>query len=109
MTPQGGASILDDVAAMGRADSEGMLGQIAGLADQVIDRSIPHMLMPTPGSPERFWDSLAGLAPKNYSELPPEDKELIAAGMKSGSASSSIGDAIIPSPMPIEACTVEPT
>ncbi len=34
---------------------------------------------------------------------------MIAAGMKSGSASSNIGDAIIPSPMPIEACTVEPT
>ena len=34
---------------------------------------------------------------------------MIAAGMKSGSASSSIGDAIIPSPMPIEACTVAPT
>ena len=34
---------------------------------------------------------------------------MIAAGMKSGSASSSIGDAIIPNPMPIDACTVEPT
>ncbi len=37
MTLQGGASILDDVAAMGRADSEDMLGQVAGLADQVIE------------------------------------------------------------------------
>ena len=35
MTLTGGANILDDVAAMGRADSEGMLGLIAGLADQV--------------------------------------------------------------------------
>ncbi len=35
MTFQGSANILDDVAAMGRADSEGMLGHIAGLADQV--------------------------------------------------------------------------
>jgi len=37
MTIQGSANILDDVAAMGRADTEGMLGHIAGLADQVID------------------------------------------------------------------------
>ena len=37
MTLQGGASILDDVAAMGRADSAGMLGQIAGLPGQVTE------------------------------------------------------------------------
>ncbi len=37
MTLQGGASILDDVAAMGRADSEGMLGHIAGLPGQVTE------------------------------------------------------------------------
>ena len=35
MTLQGGASILDDVAAMGRADTEGMLGYLEGFADQV--------------------------------------------------------------------------
>ena len=37
MTLQGGANILDDVAAMGRADTEGMLGHIAGLVDQVTE------------------------------------------------------------------------
>jgi glucose/mannose-6-phosphate isomerase len=37
MMTQSSANILDDVAAMGRADSAGMLGQIAGLADQVIE------------------------------------------------------------------------
>ena len=37
MTLQGGASILDDLAAMGRADTEGMLGHIAGLAEQVAE------------------------------------------------------------------------
>lgn len=37
MMTQSSANILDDVAAMGRADSEGMLGQIAGLADQLIE------------------------------------------------------------------------
>jgi len=37
MTMQGGANILDDLAAMGRADSEGMLGHVAGLADQVAE------------------------------------------------------------------------
>ena len=34
MTLQGGANILDDAAAVGRADSQGMLRHIAGLADQ---------------------------------------------------------------------------
>lgn len=37
MTLQGAANILDDVAAMGRADGEGMLGHVAGLAGQVIE------------------------------------------------------------------------
>jgi glucose/mannose-6-phosphate isomerase len=37
MTLQDSASILDDVAAMGRADSEGMLGHIAGLPGQVTE------------------------------------------------------------------------
>jgi len=37
MTLQGSANILDDVAAMGRADSEGMLGRIAELPGQVLE------------------------------------------------------------------------
>jgi glucose/mannose-6-phosphate isomerase len=37
MTLQGGASILDDVSAMSRGDSEDMLGQVAGLAEQVME------------------------------------------------------------------------
>lgn len=37
MTLQGDVNILDDVAAMGRADSEGMLELVAGLADRVAD------------------------------------------------------------------------
>ncbi len=35
MTQQGNANILDDAAAMARADSEGMLGRIAELPGQV--------------------------------------------------------------------------
>lgn len=37
MTLQGGANILDDAVAMARADSQDMLGRIAGLADQVVE------------------------------------------------------------------------
>lgn len=37
MTLGSGANILDDVAAMGRADSEGMLGRLEGLPDQVAE------------------------------------------------------------------------
>lgn len=37
MTLPGGTSILDDLAAMGRADSEGMLGHLEGFADQVAE------------------------------------------------------------------------
>ena len=33
----------------------------------------------------------------------------IAAGMKSGSTKARTGEAIIPTPMPIDACTVAPT
>jgi hypothetical protein len=33
----------------------------------------------------------------------------IAAGMNSGSTNARTGDAIIPTPMPIDACTVAPT
>ena len=37
MTLQGGANILDDQAAMARADSAGMLGLVAGLSEQVAE------------------------------------------------------------------------
>ena len=37
MTLQGGAGILDDSAAMGRADGEGMLGHLEGFAEQVAE------------------------------------------------------------------------
>jgi glucose/mannose-6-phosphate isomerase len=37
MTLPDGANILDDAAAMSRADSQDMLGRVAGLADQVVE------------------------------------------------------------------------
>jgi hypothetical protein len=36
------------------------------------------MLMPTPGSPERFQDALAGRLPSNYRELTYEQQELFS-------------------------------
>jgi len=40
------------------------------LAESVARSAIPHMLMPTPGSPERFQEALAGRMPTNYDKLP---------------------------------------
>ena len=45
------------------------------LAEQVARQSIPHMLMPTPGSPERFQEALAGHLPTNFDKLTRAQKE----------------------------------
>jgi hypothetical protein len=45
------------------------------LAEQVARASIPHMLMPTPGSPERFQEALAGRLPTNFDKLMQEQRE----------------------------------
>ena len=45
------------------------------LADQVARAAIPHMLMPTPGSPERFQEALAGRLPSNFDKLTKEQQE----------------------------------
>lgn len=45
------------------------------LAEQVARQAIPHMLMPTPGSPERFQEALAGRMPSNFDKLVREQQE----------------------------------
>ena len=45
------------------------------LAESVARTAIPHMLMPTPGSPERFQEALAGRLPANFDKLTHEQKE----------------------------------
>lgn len=45
------------------------------LAEQVARAAIPHMLMPTPGSPERFQEALAGRLPTNFDKLIQEQRE----------------------------------
>ena len=45
------------------------------LAESVARAAIPHMLMPTPGSPERFQEALAGRMPTNFDKLTKEQKE----------------------------------
>lgn len=45
------------------------------LAEQVARAAIPHMLMPTPGSPERFQEALAGRMPSNFDKLPKAQQE----------------------------------
>jgi hypothetical protein len=50
------------------------------LAESVIRDTIPHMLMPTPGSPERFQEALAGRMPGNYKELTYAQQEILSKG-----------------------------
>jgi predicted transcriptional regulator len=45
------------------------------LAEGVARAAIPHMLMPTPGSPERFQEALAGRLPSNFDKLGQEQRE----------------------------------
>jgi hypothetical protein len=45
------------------------------LAEQVARNAIPHMLMPTPGSPERFQEALAGRLPSNFDKLTKPQQE----------------------------------
>jgi predicted transcriptional regulator len=45
------------------------------LAEQVARDAIPHMLMPTPGSPERFQEALAGRMPSNFDKLTKPQQE----------------------------------
>ena len=45
------------------------------LADQLAREAIPHMLMPTPGSPERFQEALAGCLPTNFDKLNQQQQE----------------------------------
>ena len=39
------------------------------LSEQIARSAIPHMLMPTPGSPERFQEALSGQLPANFDKL----------------------------------------
>ncbi|MCI0710941.1 MAG: bifunctional DNA primase/polymerase [Chloroflexi bacterium] len=39
------------------------------LAERIARDAIPHMLMPTPGSPERFQEALSGRLPSNFDKL----------------------------------------
>lgn len=45
------------------------------LAEQIAREAIPHMLMPTPGSPERFQKALAGRMPANFDKLTKPQQE----------------------------------
>lgn len=50
------------------------------LAESVARVAIPHMLMPTPGSPERFQEALAGRMPSNFDKLPKAQQERLTRG-----------------------------
>lgn len=52
------------------------------LGEQILTQAIPHMLMPTPGSPERFQDAMAGHAPSNFAQLPQEHQRIVLEATK---------------------------
>ena len=52
------------------------------LGERILTTAIPHLLMPTPGSPERFQDALAGHAPSNFGQLPQEHQALVLEAVK---------------------------
>ncbi len=50
------------------------------LAESVARAAIPYMLMPAPGSPERFQEALAGRMPTNFDKLPKAQQERLTRG-----------------------------
>ena len=52
------------------------------LGEQILTSAIPQMLMPTPGSPERFQDAMAGHAPSNFSQLSQEHQRIVLEAQK---------------------------
>ena len=50
------------------------------LAAELARMSIPHMLLPQPGSPENFLAMLGGVLPPNFSEIPPQDRARLEKG-----------------------------
>ncbi len=52
------------------------------LGEQILTAAIPQMLMPTPGSPERFQDAMAGHAPSNFSQLPQDHQKIVLEAQK---------------------------
>ena len=47
----------------------------------IIERVMPHMLLPEESTPEALIDSLSGKQPENYTELPREDQDKIDKGL----------------------------
>ena len=50
------------------------------LANEVARLSIPHLIMPQPGSPENFMAMLGGVLPPNFSEIPQQDRARLEKG-----------------------------
>jgi hypothetical protein len=50
------------------------------LANEVARTSIPHMIMPQPGSPENFMSMLGGVLPPNFSDIPQQDRARLEKG-----------------------------
>lgn len=64
------------------------------LAEKIARASIPHMLMPKPGSPERFQESLSGKLPVNFEDLSDAQQTLIRQGLPFASQRGLLKDEI---------------
>jgi len=50
------------------------------LATEITHASIPHMILPQPGSPENFMNMLGGVLPPNFEDIPLADRERLTKG-----------------------------
>ncbi len=64
------------------------------LARQIAQDSIPHMLLPQPGSPENFMSMLGGVLPPNFNDLPDVDQKRLKLGMRFAAQRGLIRDEI---------------
>ncbi len=50
------------------------------LASEMARSSMPHMILPQPGSPENFMNMLGGVLPLNFETIPAPDRERLTKG-----------------------------
>ncbi len=50
------------------------------LAHDIARASMPHLILPQPGSPEAFMSMLGGILPPNFEDIPAQDRQRLTKG-----------------------------
>lgn len=58
----------------------------------IVQRVMPHIILPEENTPEALIEILAGKEPENYTDLPQSDREIVDAGLKFGAKRAYIVD-----------------